>query len=99
MKPVKSLKFKIDDSPLIVTVKGREAWTLDHLMQAGDNGITPIERPAPRWSEYVRGLREKTVKIETIPEKHKGPYSGTHGRYVLRSDIEVVERVDAESQQ
>ncbi|MGL5362988.1 MAG: winged helix domain-containing protein [Bosea sp. (in: a-proteobacteria)] len=69
---------------------GRDAWTLARLIEAGDKGVTPLERPAPRWSEYVRRLRRAGLTIETITEKHGGPYSGHHGRYVLRSAITVL---------
>jgi len=67
--------------------KGRYAWTLNQLVNAGHKGVTPIERPAPRWSHYVMMLRRAGIKIETIDEKHGGPFAGTHGRYVLRDDI------------
>jgi len=32
---------------------GRVAWTLHQLLTAGAKGCTPIENPAPRWSDYV----------------------------------------------
>jgi alkylation response protein AidB-like acyl-CoA dehydrogenase len=72
------------------TFTRRDAWTLAALVAANDKGVTPIERPAPRWSEYVRRLRKAGLVIETIPEKHGGPYKGTHGRYVLRSVVTVI---------
>ncbi len=75
--------------------QGREAWTLDKLAKAGESGVTPIERPAPRWSHYVYSLRGQGVEIETIREKHKGPYPGTHARYRLASKVEVLERRSA----
>ncbi|PLX37070.1 MAG: hypothetical protein C0606_11175 [Hyphomicrobiales bacterium] len=78
-----------------VTVNGRLAWTLHHLIDAGAQGITPIERPAPRWSEYVHQLRKCGLEIETIREKHSGPFPGNHGRYVLRTPVEVVKAVSA----
>lgn len=73
-----------------VTVRGREAWALRMLLDAGERGCTPINRPAPRWSAYILLLRQKGFDIETIYEHHDGPYAGTHGRYVLRSKIRVV---------
>lgn len=72
------------------TVKGREAWTLLELLEAGPTGVSVIERPAPRWSCYVHRLRRRGLAIETIRESHSGPYAGTHGRYVLRDAIELV---------
>lgn len=75
-------------------VVGRYAWTLAELLRAGKQGVTPIERPAPRWSHYVHKLRtEHGITIETIDEPHGGAFPGTHGRYVLHTPIEVLERV------
>lgn len=79
----------------IVSVKGRKAWALDALIKAGERGCTPIDRPAPRWSDYVFCLRRAGVAIETIDEPHAGTYSGYHGRYVLRSPVVVVREVRA----
>jgi hypothetical protein len=74
-----------------LSVKGRDAWALDALLRAGERGVTPIERPAPRWSQYIFKLRRAGLVVETIDEPHAGAYSGHHGRYVLRSDVEVLE--------
>ena len=49
--------------------------------------MTPITRPAPRWSAYVHKLREKGVPIETITETHEGAFAGHHARYVLRATV------------
>ncbi|MFG1257322.1 hypothetical protein V5F79_08335 [Xanthobacter flavus] len=76
----------------VVTFKGRAAWAFAQLIDAGERGVTPIERPAPRWSHYVFLLRRGGVSVETIDETHGGPYSGTHARYVLRSAVKVLER-------
>lgn len=73
------------------TFKGRYAWTLRQLVSAGSKGITPIERPAPRWSHYVMILRRAGITIETIDEKHDGIFAGTHGRYVLRDEIMLID--------
>ncbi len=73
-----------------LSVKGRDAWALDALLRAGERGITPIERPAPRWSQYVFKLRRAGLVVETIDEPHAGAYAGHHARYVLRSQVEVV---------
>jgi hypothetical protein len=97
MKPVKSLTFQIGNDELHITVKGRDAWALSELMQAGEKGVTPISHPAPRWSAYVFNLRSIGVDVQTINEPHKGPYAGTHARYVLRSEISVLESVNAEA--
>ena len=68
---------------------GRQAWTLQQLVSSGATGVTPIERPAPRWSDYVLHLRRSGLTIETIPEKHSGLFSGTHGRYVLHDKVKL----------
>ena len=71
----------------LLSVSGRDRWALECLMAAGTNGCTPIETPGPRWSGYVHNLREIGIAIETIHEKHGGPFPGTHARYVLRSHV------------
>lgn len=70
-----------------VYAKGRDAWALDRLREAGPRGCTPIDQPAPRWSAYVFNLRVLGVPIETVTEAHGGEFSGTHARYVLRAIV------------
>lgn len=84
------LRVRVGDAPDPITVVGRDAWALQALMSAGFIGLTPIDRPAPRWGHYVWKLRGKGIRIETIDEKHGGEFAGTHARYVLRSSIVVV---------
>lgn len=84
------------DTGETLRLKGREAWTLAHLVNAGENGVIPLERPAPRWSAYVHSLRKRGLVIDTVDEPHAGPYSGTHGRYVLRTSLKVLKTVFAE---
>ena len=74
----------------IVAAKGRDAWALDELIKAGEQGCTPIDTPGPRWSSYVHKLRALGLAIVTVREAHGGPYKGTHARYILQS---VVRRV------
>ncbi len=62
-------------------------------MDAGKRGCTPIDRPGPRWSHYVWKLRGMGFIIETIHEDHGGPFAGTHARYVLHSDVLVLQEV------
>lgn len=78
-----------------VTVKGREAWTLQTLISAGAAGVSVIDRPVPRWSCYVHRLRRRGMVIETVREAHGGTYAGRHGRYVLRQPVSVVTAVRA----
>ena len=79
------------DAPFIIQVCGRDRWALECLIKAGAKGCSPIDTPGPRWSGYVFNLRQIGVEIETINEKHEGPFPATHARYVLRS---VVTRSD-----
>lgn len=82
--------FQVEDSDggtRWVTVLGRTRWALECLMAAGERGCTPIDAPGPRWSDYVFKLRGEGLDIETIAEKHDGPFAGTHARYVLRSVV------------
>lgn len=76
-----------DGKPFTVSLKGREAWALDQLIEAGAGGCTPITHPAPRWSGYVFGMRGYGIPIETIHEPHGGEFAGTHGRYILRARV------------
>ena len=73
--------------PFIIEAKGRKAWALEQLCEAGATGCTPIEQPAPRWSAYVHRLRGLGVPIETRHEPHGGAFAGTHGRYILRARV------------
>jgi hypothetical protein len=90
-----TLKVRVGDGDAVreFSVPGRFAWTLNELHKAGTHGCTPIERPAPRWSHYVWRLRHDWgFNIETVTESHDGPYSGTHARYVLHSDVEILDQ-------
>jgi hypothetical protein len=85
------IRFRIDAGSPAVTVIGRNAWALQQLKAANDNGCTPIDNPGPRWSAYVHNLRKLGLVIETISERHGGPFAGEHARYVLRTDITIEE--------
>ncbi|WP_375542770.1 winged helix domain-containing protein [Aliiroseovarius crassostreae] len=75
-----------------VVLKGRNAWALRQLVKAGTAGCTPVMNPAPRWSGYVHKIRSAGIKVETINERHEGPYPGNHARYVL---VDAVQEVKA----
>jgi hypothetical protein len=96
MKDVVELLASIDGRPA-VTIKGRNARCLHTLVQGGEKGVSPaIDDPMPRWSHYVYCLRSHFgAVIETVTEKHGGPYAGTHARYVLRSRVEMHQVVRA----
>jgi hypothetical protein len=87
------LRVRIDERE--IELRGRLAWTMSELLDAGSRGITTLERPAPRWSHYVFMLRRKGICIASIPEKHGGEFAGMHSRYRLTSDVHVVYRVSA----
>ena len=95
MRNVTQLTFRIPGDSRARIVRGRFAWALAALIEAGERGVTPIDRPAPRWSHYVLILRRAGLAIETIEEKHGGPFRGWHGRYVLRTPVEIIERKEA----
>jgi hypothetical protein len=84
------IKARILPDGLPMTVVGRDAWALQNLVDAGAAGCTPIDQPGPRWSHYVFKLRGFGFVIDTVDEKHSGPFPGTHARYVLRSPVELV---------
>lgn len=86
-----------DGTSRSLTVHGRDEWALQQLNKAGRNGCTPIDNPAPRWSGYVHNLRRNGLDIETVHERHGGPFPGNHARYVLHSTIEPMEGHDEQA--
>ncbi len=83
------------DPDCTIDLKGRDAWALSSLVDAGLKGCTPLDTPGPRWSGYVFNLRQMGFDIETIHERHTGPFAGTHARYVLRSKVHLETPEDA----
>ena len=76
-----------------ITLKGRLAWALLQMVDAGAAGCTPLDNPGPRWSGYVHRLRtDYGISIETVTESHSGPFAGHHAKYLLRSEVEVLDR-------
>lgn len=71
------------------TLDGRLGWTLYQLVEAGDKGVTPLEKPALRWSSYVHQLRQKGIPVVTEMEEHGGSYRGRHARYRLACDAAI----------
>jgi hypothetical protein len=84
---------KIEPDGGVHEVIGRDAWALKNLMEAGKRGCTPIDHPGPRWSHYVFKLRGMGFIIETIHEDHGGPFAGTHARYVLHSQVVILQEI------
>lgn len=89
MNNVTRLKVRLGEK--VIEVQGRKAWALHELMERGQAGFTTLEAGAPRLAAYVHKLRKDGIVIESIPERHEGPYSGEHARYRLTSPVEVVE--------
>lgn len=89
MNPVVAMKVRHGERLLAVT--GRKAFTLAKLIERGDGGMTAFDDVGPRLSHYVFGLRRDGITIETVPERHGGPFAGEHARYVLRSPLSVME--------
>ena len=83
-----------DGSAELHRLTGRVEDTLCKLIDAGANGLTTLEYPAPRTSDYVFKLRRRGFVIDTITESHGGDFPGHHGRYVLRSRVERLRAVD-----
>ena len=76
---------------LPIIVRGRLAWMLQKLLDAGKAGVTTLDNPAPRIGHYLYALRKKGLSISTTYETHAGEFRGVHGRYRLESEVEVVE--------
>lgn len=74
-----------------VIFRGRSAWVLIKLIDAGSRGCSYVEQPAPRWGAYIFALRKLGVRVETVWESHSGTFPGRHGRYVLRSEVTIDE--------
>jgi len=81
--------YRPGSTPFTVTVIGRTAWAILSLMRAGKKGCTPIDRPAPRWSDYIFKARALGFNIETLHEGHDGSFAGHHGRYILHDVVTV----------
>ncbi|MCB2128481.1 MAG: hypothetical protein KDE03_05240 [Rhodobacteraceae bacterium] len=77
------------ECPRAFKLSGRLGWTFYQLYRAGACGVTPLEKPALRWSSYVHQLREKGIPIDTEIERHSGIYKGIHARYRLACDAVV----------
>jgi hypothetical protein len=90
MAEVTTIVVRIGASGAVKRFSGRFAWALSELIRAGKRGVTPIDRPAPRWSHYVYRLRRDGIPIKTLPEKHAGAFPGRHGRYVIADAVTVV---------
>jgi hypothetical protein len=89
-----TVRVRIEPDGRTITVVGRDAWALQRLIEVGEAGVTPLDTPGPRWFGYVHKLRKAGLVIETIHEGHGDPFPGTHARYVLRSNVTVLDESD-----
>ena len=92
IETIKGLTIRRTDTGETVSLKGREAWCMAQLIVHGNAGVTPLERPAPRWSDYVFRLRKRLLPVRTIDEAHGGAYRGHHARYRLETSVDIIEQ-------
>lgn len=74
------------------SVAGKDAMTLEALLETGKSGITALELSntwALRLGAYVHDLRKLGLSIETIREPHDD-MGGWHARYVLHSSVTIL---------
>ena len=84
----KFLVVEADNTAREIALVGRNAWALGELISAGTLGITALDYPGARIAAYVHMLRsEYGLLIETVDQKHDGPFAGTHAKYILKSDV------------
>jgi hypothetical protein len=86
------LRFRVVGSDRLCRVLGQEARTLEALRCAGDAGVTAqeISSWALRLAHYCMKLRKLGLAIEMQREHHKGPVPGWHGRYFLKTPVEIL---------
>lgn len=69
---------------------GRVAQALCLLASAGEAGLTSATVGNARLSAAIYRLRrEHGLTIITETESHSGEFAGHHGKYVLRTAVEV----------
>ena len=93
-KPMMRVRIGDGDSAPVRTLQGRDAWLCKKLIERGDRGVTPIDEIGPRASHYAFKLRRAGIVIETVTESHGGPFAGTHGRYLLRTPLTILEEAN-----
>jgi hypothetical protein len=93
-----TVRLEPDGQP--ITLTGRLAWALHLLMDAGENGLTPLDNPGPRWSGYIHKLRTvHGLEIETVTESHGGAFPEHHASYILPSKLEILVRTNPKTPQ
>ena len=91
--PIVKIKARAwrDEQPVIFTVAGQTAKALQALVKAKDGGITALEVSswAYRLGAYIQILRHDfNLDIRTDKEEHP---NGWHARYVLITQVEIIE--------
>lgn len=91
-----SVSVRLQPVGNVVVIKGREAETILALVEAGSRGVTSLDVSRAGWAyrlaAYVHRLKtDYGISIETRRERHDG---GSHGRYFLRSAVEILDRSD-----
>ncbi len=74
----------------VVNIPCEEAWALERLIEAGEDGCTPVSHPAPNWHGLVQRLRAKDIAIGCVPEPNDGTYPGFLVRYFLRASVREI---------
>ena len=92
MKTPARITFKVLSTGAVFEVEGQESRTLVALVDAGHRGITSLEVStwALRLAHYIMKLRRRGLEIDMERERHGGPVPGEHGRYFLRSGIQIL---------
>lgn len=80
---------------VVATAHGSEALALYELANAGPDGCTAATHPGPNWPVDVQKWRKRGLIIESVPEPRRGAMGGQQVRYVLRSQIEVLDLKEA----
>jgi hypothetical protein len=92
--PVVEITVLLKDQRITVA-PARVAFAVHALIERGEQGVTPLEWIGPRWSDYIFKAKKLGFDIETVHEGHRGAFAGRHGRYVMRSPVQVVNVVRA----
>jgi hypothetical protein len=86
------MTIRVEGTELPLTVNGRNAQTLQKLIDAGSRGITAFDfGPGVRLAHYIYRLRGFGLTIETEDENHGGVFSGSHAKYRLHSRVHIIQ--------
>ena len=84
------ISFRVAGGAIKVAT-GREAETIQALVNAGDRGITSLDTFKAGWavrlSAYVFDLKAMGVPITVSRETHDG---GSHARYKLAGSVTII---------